>query len=427
MLEIGIILALILLNGLLAGSEAGVVAARKVRLREQARAGVRGARAALQTVESPVRFLSTVQIGITLIGIFSGVYGGATIAEELASWFGQSARLAPFARPLALGIVVVVITYLSLVLGELVPKRLAMEHPEAVARRVAGPMGVLAKAASPAVRFLSFSTDLVLRPLGVGSHRAETVSDEEIRSVVRLGAASGVLEEAEGRVIERVFAMADRRAGSFVIPRRDVVCIEAGADREEIARIARASRDTHLPVSVGGLDGLLGVVSLVELVHGGDRPLRELVRPALFIPDRANALRAIESFREANAQIAFVADERGTIEGMLRLTDLVEEILGRAGGPGAEDPALVRREDGSLLLDGLLPLAEFLEAVGAEPGGGSGAGFDPGVSHTVAGLVVHHLGRVPEVGDSVVIGAWRFEVVDMDGRRVDKLLATSTA
>lgn len=427
MLEIGIILALILLNGLLAGSEAGVVAARKARLREQARAGVRGAQTALQTVESPIRFLSTVQIGITLIGIFSGVYGGATIAEELAAWFGRSERLAPFASPLALGIVVVAITYLSLVLGELVPKRLAMEHPEVVARHIAGPMGVLAKAASPAVWFLSFSTDLLLRPLGVGSHRAETVSDEEIRSAVRLGAASGVLEEAEGRVIERVFAMADRRAGSFVIPRRDVVCLEAGADRDEIARIARASRDTHVPVSVGGLDGLLGVVSLVELAHGRDRPLRELVRPALFIPDRANALRAIESFREANAQIAFVADERGTIEGMLRLTDLVEEILGRAGGPGAKDPALVRREDGSLLLDGLLPLAEFLEAVGAEPGGGLGAGFDPAVSHTVGGLVVHHLGRVPEVGDSVVIGAWRFEVVDMDGRRVDKLLATSTA
>jgi putative hemolysin len=238
-----------------------------------------------------------------------------------------------------------------------------------------------------------------------------------------------VLEEAEGRVIERVFAMADRRAGSFVIPRRDVVCLEAGADREEIARIARASRDTHVPVSVGGLDGLLGVVSLVELAHGSDRSLRELVRPALFIPEQANALRAIESFREANAQIAFVADERGTIEGMLRLTDLLEEILGRAGGPRADDPGLTRRADGSLLIDGLLPLAEFLEEVGGEPGGGPGAGpgggFDPAVSHTVGGLVVHHLGRVPEVGDSVVVGGWRFEVVDMDGRRVDKLLASS--
>ncbi len=423
MLEIGIILVLILLNGLLAGSEAGVVASRRVRLREQAAAGLKGAKAALRTVESPVGFLSTVQVGITLIGIFSGVFGGATIAEDLAGWMARWPRLEPISRPLALGTVVVGITYLSLVLGELVPKRLAMEHPEAVARRVAGPLRVLSMMASPAVKFLSFSTNLLLRPLGVGAGRAESVSEEEIRSVIRLGAASGVLERQEGQVIERVFAMADRQAGTFMIPRRDVACLAPDAPEDVVTRAARTARDTHLPVSAAGLDELLGVVSLVQLAHAGDKTPGELVGPALFIPETAKALRAIELFREANAQIAFVADEHGTIEGMLRLSDLLEEILGEAGERHAGEPALTRRDDGSMLIDGLLPLAVFLDEVGQKPGGV----FDPSVSHTVGGLVVHHLGKLPDTGEAVDIGGWRFEVVDMDGRRVDKLLARPTA
>lgn len=419
MLEVGIILVLILLNGLLAGSEAAVIAVRRVRLREQADAGLKGARTALRTVDSPVIPLSTLQFGITLIGIFSGVFGGATIADDLGRWLARWPAVEPVARPLALGLVVVAITYLSLVLGELAPKRLAMEFPETVLRRVAGPMRVLATIGSPAVRFLSFSTNLVLRPFGVGAKRPESVSEEEIRSMIRLGAASGVLERQEGQVIERVFAIADRQAGSFMIPRRDVECLAPDATGDEVALAARTARDTHLPVSPGGLDELLGVVSLVQLAHAGEKTPRELVGPALFIPETANALRAIELFREANAQIAFIADEHGTIEGMLRLADLLEEILGEAGEPGPGEPGITRREDGTLLVDGLLPLAEFLGEIGEKPG----PAFDPSVSHTVGGLVVHHLGKLPATGESVEVGGWRFEVMDMDGRRVDKVLA----
>ena len=424
MLEIGIILLLIMLNGLLAGSEAGVVAARRIRLRQQAETGLRGALAALKTVESPIQFLSTVQVGITLIGIFSGVYGGATIAEDVAAWLSQWKTLEPIAMPMALGLVVLVITYFSLVLGELVPKRLAMEHPEAVVRRIAGPMRVVSTIVSPAVHFLSFSTNLLLRPLGVGTERAESVSDEEIRAVIRLGASSGVLEREEGRVIERVFAMADRRAGSFMTPRRDVECLSADASAADVIAFARASRDTHVPVSPGGLDELLGVVSVVELAHAEGKPPRELVTPPLFIPETANALRAIELFREANAQIAFIADEHGTIDGMLRLSDLLEEILGEVGGePDADEPGVIRRDDGSLLVDGLLPVDEFLVVIGEKPG----PSFDPAVYHTVGGLVMHHLGRLAKAGDAVEVEGWRFEVLDMDGRRVDKLLAKSVA
>ncbi len=214
--------------------------------------------------------------------------------------------------------------------------------------------------------------------------------------------------------------MADRRAGSFMTPRRDVKCLSADASSDEVTAFARASRDTHVPVSPGGLDALLGVVSVVELAHAGEKKPRELVVPPLFIPETANALRAIELFRESNAQIAFIADEHGTIDGMLRLSDLLEEILGEVGGtPHADEPNITRRDDGSLLVDGLLSVAEFLVEIGKKPS----PSFDPAVYHTVGGLVVHHLGRLAEAGDVVEVDGWRFEVIDMDGRRVDTLRA----
>lgn len=422
MLEVGVILCLIVLNGLLAGSEAGVVAARRVRLRQQASAGVWGAQRALRAVESPTGFLSSVQVGITLIGIFSGFLGAAALAPDVEVVFEP---LLPerLARPAAYALVVVSITYLSLVIGELVPKRIAIEHPETVARMAAGPMLILATIASPVVRFLSFSTNVVLRPLGIGPTRSEQVSEEEIRSMIRQGGTSGVLESEEISVIERVFAAADRRVGSFMVPRRDVECLSPEASGAEIRRVVGATRDAALPVSPGGLDGLLGVVSVVDLVHAAERSIADLLRPPLFVPETANALRAIELFRSHNAQIAFVTDEHGTIEGMVRLPDLIEEILGEAG-PGApavlDEPGVTRRQDGSLLIDGLLPLADLLDVIGER----TGPEFDPSAHHTVGGLVVRALGHVPRAGEHVVIGGWRFEVMDMDGHRVDKVMAT---
>lgn len=422
MLEIAVILVLILLNGLLAGSEAAFVAARRVRLREQASAGLRGAEPALRILDAPVRMLSTVQVGITLIGIFSGVFGGAVIADDLAPKLARIPLLEPVAGPLALGLVVVAITYLSLVVGELAPKRLAMEHPEPFARAVARPMQAVARLASPVVHFLSFSTNLLLRPLGVGPQRAENVSEEEIRSLIRLGAASGVLERQEREVIERVFALADRRVGSFMIPRADVECLPPDGSRDLAAALARESGDTHLPVSPSGLDELIGVVSLMDLASDPGSPPDVLARSPLFVPDTAHALRAIELFRRARAQIAFVTDEHGTIEGMIRLVDLIEDILGEAGEPtdAEEDPPIVQREDGSYLVDGLTSLAEFRETVDGES---LAPHLVPGAYQTVGGLVIHHLGRVAKTADRVTLGDWTFEVVDMDGRRIDKVLA----
>ena len=426
MLEISLILALIILNGLLSGSEAGIVASRKARLREQAAAGLRGSQAALRAMNSPTGFLSTVQVGITLIGIFSGFFGAAVIAPDVEHLL-EPIVPPTVVTPLSYGLVVLVITYLSLVVGELVPKRLAMEHPEAVLRRAAGPMLLLSAIGSPAVKFLSLSTNLILRPFGIGPSRNERVSEEEVRSMIRMGGVSGVLEEEEISVIERVFAAADRRAGSFMLPRQDVRCLSQKTEVAELRRLARESRDTHLPVSPGSLDELLGVVSVVDLAHMdeqrlGEHRLRDVLVPPLFVPETANALRAIELFRKANAQIAFVTDEHGTIEGMVRLADLLEEILGEVGGgeATAEEPSLARRDDGSLLIDGLLPLAELLEVLGKKPS----PAFDPSTYHTVGGLVVHHLGSLPDVGDSVEIQGWRFEVVEIDGRRADKVLAS---
>ena len=423
MLEIGLILVLIVLNGLLAGSEASVVASRRARIREQANAGSRGADAALRAIDSPTGFLSTVQVGITLIGIFSGFFGAAAVAPGVERLL-EPLVPASVLTPLSYGLVVLLITYLSLVVGELVPKRLAMEYPEAVLRRAAGPMLLLAAIGSPAVRFLSFSTNLVLKPFGIGASRDENVSEEEIRSMIRMGGVSGVLEREEIRVIERVFAAADRRVGSFMLPRRDVRCLSTDADVAELRRMARESRDTHLPVSPGGLDELIGVVSVFDLAHVPDGGLRDVLVPPLFVPETANALRAIELFRQANAQVAFVTDEHGTIEGMVLLADLLEEILGQVGdNESVEEPGVTRRKDGSLLIDGLLPLADLLQQIGERPC----PAFDPSNYHTVGGLVVHHLGSLPGEGDSVDIQGWRFEVVDMDGRRVDKVLASRLA
>ncbi|HZW11001.1 MAG TPA: hemolysin family protein, partial [Phycisphaerales bacterium] len=371
---------------------------------------------------------STVQIGITLVGIFSGVYGGATIAEDLAAQLARIPALESVAAPLGLAIVVIAISYLSLVVGELAPKRLAIEHPEAVARLMAGPMEVLSRIASPAVHFLSFSTNLLLKPFAIGAQRAESVSEEEIRSVIRLGAASGVLQPQERELIERVFALADRRVGSFMIPRADVVCLAPDATRERAARLARETGDTHLPVAPGGLDELVGVVSLLDLASEPRSPAGALASAALFIPDTAHALRAIELFRRARAQIAFVTDEHGTIEGMIRLVDLVEDILGQVeGAEHHEEPDIVERADGSLLVDGLTPLADFLERIGPEGGEELGPHLELAAYQTVGGMVIHRLGRPAATGDLVVLGVWAFEVVDIDGRRIDKVLVRRAA
>lgn len=427
MFEIGIILILILFNALLAMAEAGVVAARKVRIEADAKAGVRGAKAAYKTVQSPIRALSTIQFGITIIAVFSGVFGGATIAEDLAAIFADISWLAPIAQPLSLGVVVVSITYFTLVVGEIVPKRLGMEHPEAVLKLLAGPMIVISRIASPIVSLLTFSTALILKPLGVGTSRKESVSEEEIRSVIRMGAANGVLEAEEGAVIERIFSLADRKTGSFMIPRRDVQCLSPDADESDIARFVSQSTTTELPVSPGGLDEIVGVVSVLDLAQHGKAALKQRLKQPLFIPETTKAFQAIELFHQAHAQIACVTDELGTIDGLLRLTDLLEDVLGeidtpdhgQSDSPDESDEPVRIQDDGSLVIDSLLPIAEFLEEVDPH----AQDLFDQSLYHTLSGMMIHKLGRVARDGDVVDIGPWRFEVLSMDNKRIKLLRA----
>lgn len=423
MLELGVIAILVLLNGAFSLSEAGVLASRRSRLQEQAREGIPGATAALKITESPVRFLSTVQIGITLIGIISGAFGGAALADDVAEWIAQAGAPERVARPLALTLVIVGIAYVSLVLGELVPKRIGLEHPELVARAAAGPMSVFSSIAAPLVRFLTFSTNVLLRPFGVGPRRAETVSEEEIRGMIRLGSASGVLGATESAVIERVLTLADRKVTSLMIPRQDVEWIDADATPADLIRLLRVTRFTHFPVCRGGLDDLLGVVEVRDLVRAGlsQGPIRleSLLEPPLHVPESTAPLRALDLFKERRVDAGFVTDEHGTIEGMLRLVDIVEAVVGDLAPEAEREPLVVRRDDGSLLLDGLFPVAMLGEALGE---------VLPSLENlsvqSVGGLMIHELGRVPVSGDAVVLDSWRLEVVDMDGRRVDKILAS---
>ena len=424
-LQIAVIVVLTLLNGLFAMSETALVSSRKAQLRQRAEAGDKGARAALALADSPTRFLSTVQIGISLIGVLAGAFGGAALAGPLAEALRGVPPLAPYAGPLAFGTVVVAITYLSLIVGELVPKRLALNGPETVVSRVAGPMRLLSAATSPAVWFLSASTEGVLGLLGVRQSEADPVSEQEVEILMEEGARAGVFEEEERDLVARALRLDDRPVRELMTPRPNVVWLDADDPPEEVLRLARESRHSYLPVARGSLDNLLGLASVKDGWARGpaENPadlLGALRRPAL-VAEGAPATRALEAFKGSGLPLALVIDERGHTEGVVTLTDVLEALVGEV--PDADETAtesIVRREDGSWLVDGLLA-AEELEGrlgIGERPRG-QGAGYQ-----TVGGMVMEALGRVPAAGDRFERGGHSFEVVDMDGWRVDKVLVS---
>ena len=429
-LQIAVIVVLTLLNGLFAMSETALVSSRKAQLRQRAEAGDKGARAALALADSPTRFLSTVQIGISLIGVLAGAFGGAALAGPLAEALRGVPPLAPYAGPLAFGAVVVAITYLSLIVGELVPKRLALNGPETVVSRVAGPMRLLSAATSPAVWFLSASTEGVLRLLGVRQRGADPVSEQEVEILMEEGARAGVFEEEERDLVARALRLDDRPVRELMTPRPNVVWLDADDPPGEALRTARESRHSYLPVARGSLDNLLGLASVKDrwargpAEHPAEHPaelLGALRRPAL-VPEGAPATRALEAFKRSRLPLAVVIDERGHTEGVVTLTDVLEALVGEvpdADGP-AEGETIVRREDGSWLVDGLLAAEELEERLGlSERLRGERAGYQ-----TVGGMVMEALGRVPEEGDRFELEGHSFEVLDMDGWRVDKVLVS---
>jgi putative hemolysin len=425
-LEILVVLALVLLNGYFAMSELAVVSARPARLQARACEGGRGPRLALALAREPGRMLSTVQIGITLVGIVAGAFGGARLAEPLDDALARLPAVAPVSAEVAYTLVVMGITYLSLIIGELVPKHLALRAPERIAAMVAPTIDLLSRISTPAVWLLDRSSRLVLRLLGGEAQPEEMVTEEEVRILIAEGTRTGVFDRREQAMIGRVLRLADRPVRAIMTPRVKLVWINVEDDPAKIARTVRESGHSRFLVGQGGLDDVLGVVHVRGLLgaclDGKALDVRAALRPALVLPDSTPVLRALEALREARVSVALVVDEYGEVEGMVTVGDVLEAVVGdmpeRRRGEG---PAIVRRGDGSMLMDGMLAIDEVKLALGLErlP---DEAGY-----HTLAGFLLAQIGRVPEEGAAVAYGGWRFEVVDMDGRRIDKVLVFPSA
>ncbi len=422
MLELVIALALIGLNGVFAVSELAVVSARKPRLKTMADAGRPGARTALALAEEPGRFLSTVQIGITLVGILAGAFSGAALSgrfDEVLEGWGVPTRVA---EPLAYVLVLGFITYLSVVIGELVPKNLALKSPEGIACALAPPMALLSRAAGPVVWFLDASTKVVFRLLGGNTESASAVTDEEIRTVVAEAETAGVIETDERQMISGVLRLGDRAVRGIMTPRTDVDWIDLEDPAFDIRERLIKTPHSRLPVAEGTQDNMVGVVQARELLAAylADRPfdIRASIRSAPVIPDTLNALNALDVLRKSDVPMALVHDEYGHFEGIVTPADILDAIAGafRSDEGGAE-PEAVQREDGSWLLAGWMPADEMADQLGiALP--------ERRDYETVAGLVISEVQHLPEVGEAVETFGWRFEVVDLDGRRIDKVLAS---
>jgi putative hemolysin len=422
-----VVVLLIFINGIFALSEIAVVSARKTRLRQWAEEGNAKARAALELANNPNQFLATIQIGITLVGILAGVFGGATIARELAVILSDITWLAPYSHPLSLVLVVLVITYLSLIVGELVPKRLALNNPERLAMVIAAPMQVLSRIAYPAVHLLGLSTEFLLRALGMKPSTEPPVTEEEIRALIEQGTQAGMFEEAEQEMVERVFRLGDRRVSAVMTPRTEIVWLDREASAQEIRRTIIESVHSRFLVADGSLDNVLGVVHAKDLLAHmlGEQAvnLEATLQQPLYVPESMRALEVLELFKQSGTHIALVIDEYGGIQGLVTPSDILEAIVGDLPAAGEQvEPLAVQRGDGSWLLDGMLPVDEFKDLFDL----GELPGEDQGIYQTLAGFVVMQLGRIPAATDSFVWEGLKIEVMDMDGNRVDKVLVTPT-
>jgi putative hemolysin len=422
-IEIIGVLVLIALNGVLAGSEMAIVSSRKGRL-ENLAGESRGARAALGLVEDPGTFLSTVQIGITLVGIIAGAYSGAALAAPLGAWLDGFALIAPNGSVVAIIVVVVLVTYLSLIVGELVPKRIALANPERIAALVARPMQVLALIAAPAVWLLRHSSDGALKALGLTGARDATVTEEEVKSLIAEGTRSGVFQPQEREMIVGVLRLADRSVRAIMTPRAEVAWIAVDAAPEEVLNRVKGERHTQLLVCEGSIDSPIGLIDASDVIRArldrGTVDLAAIVRNVPIIPEQTTALRLLELFRNGGEHFAVIVDEYGTTQGIVTATDVLESIAGELPGRGeAADAMIVARDDGSWLVDGLLPIDEFEDLVGRK-GLRAGADFV-----TLAGFILERLGHLPQAGDKVTDGDLTIEVVVMDVRRIDKVLVTT--
>lgn len=417
--EVAIVLLLILLNAFFAMSELAIVSARRARLKPIADKGHRGARRALQLAEHPTQFLATVQFGITLVGIVAGAYSGATLSEPVAEVIATWPLVGEHAYMVAVILVVAVITYLSLVIGELVPKRFAMSHAEAIAMRVSLPMALLARIGTPIVVVLRVSTEGLLRLLGVRHTAENRITEEEIKVMIAEGAEAGVFMQQERHMIEGVLHLADHSIRTIMTPRPDILWLDADAETGKMMATILAAEHSRLLLCEGAVDDVLGFVYvkdlLAQVATGKQLAPRACLRDALTVHESTTVLRLLDLFRQKATNLAIVLDEYGSVEGIVTPRDIFAAIAGEFAKDSAEEPGVVRRPDGSWLVDGRLRIGELERAIGA-------SGLVDEEYTTVAGLVLHHMGRLPVVGNAVEFGGYRFEVIDLDGRRIDKIL-----
>ncbi len=425
--QVAAIVLLLMLNGVFAMAEMAIVSARKPWLRRLADQGDAGAAAALALAEAPNRFLSTAQVGITLVGVLAGALGGATVADEIAAALGQFPSLAPYAQAIGVALVVVAVTYMSVVLGELVPKRLALGNPEAVARVLARPMIMLARAAGPLVSFLGVSTDLVLSLLGQRRQRETPVTADEVRTLVEQGVEAGVFHHGEPELVSSVLALDQVRVDEVMTPRARVIFLNASEPHQASWHRIVVSAHATFPVYEGNRDNVIGMVSVkaiyANLAAGLPVNLADLATPPVLVPAAQTLNRLLDVFRRQGQHVALVVDEYGTMVGLVTLVDVLEAIVGDM--PSREErlrPAARRRDDGSWLVDGLLELDEFEQHTQIR------LPRDPvGRYATLAGFVLARLGHLPREGESLAWRDWRFEILDMDRQRVDKILVTVAA
>jgi len=422
-IELVIVILLIIANGVFALSETAFVSARKVRLQQWANEGNVKAAAALELVNSPNRLLSTVQLGITLIGILAGAFGGASIAEAVAVYIGAISWLAPYSAAIALALVVLCITYLSLVIGELVPKRIALNNPERIAMFMVTPMRVLSTIASPFIHLLSISTEGILRLIGLRPSTEPPITEEEINVLLEEGTQIGTFEAAEQDMIERIFRLGDRRVSILMTHRPDIAWLDANDTPQEINQAIRESSFSRFPVCDGSLDNVLGMVHVKDLFQqcmtGQPLDLKAVLQEPVYVLESTSTLKVLELFKQTGTQAALVIQEYGDIEGLITLNDILEAIVGDISSrEDIDHPQVVEREDGSWLLDGMLPIEELKDILHIRklPEEASGD------YNTVAGFVLLNLGHVPKVGEHFEWDRFRFEVMDMDGRRIDKVL-----
>jgi putative hemolysin len=418
--EIAIILVLTIVNGVLAMSELAVVSSRPARLKVLSDQGNAGAATALRLSEHPGRFLSTVQIGITLVGVLSGAFSGATLGVRLSGWLQELGLSTFLAEWLGVGTVVVLITYLSLIVGELVPKQIALRDPERTAARLAPAMELLSRVAAPLVWLLDHSGQLILLVLGQKGGGGDKVTEEEVKTIIAEAETAGVIERDESEMIAGVMRLADRSASALMTPRRDVEILNLAEPLETLRQRVRATRRSRLPVQHGNADSIIGVVlakDVLDAFAGPRRPdIASLVQDAPIVLDRTHALDVLRAIRASHVHMTLVFDEYGHFEGIITANDVLEAIVGALQEEEDEEPAIVSRADGSLIVSGWMAADEFADQVGVP--------IDREADYqTVAGFVLAEMQRLPMVGESFEKGGWRFEVIDLDGRRIDKILA----